>query len=179
MKLKEMTPEQQEAKRKYDREAKRRQRDRQKQDKERLNIPNARDYVMPEPQQKQLDEYTRSVMTAVAADLNLEKLTDPDEYIITGVSCVLFGMDHQFTQVVDNPSGMLVGGWFPDATASEAIKHGHRFPSLLRSSTFSDLYWKLLHAVVKWSKENEQYATREFIQEVEAEIAGAYVYVSY
>ena len=107
MKLKEMTPEQQEAKRKYDREAKRRQRDRQKQEKERLNIPNARDYMVPEHQQKQLDEYTRSVMTAIAADLNLEKLTDPDEYIITGVSCVLFGMERQFAQVVDNPSGML------------------------------------------------------------------------
>jgi len=82
MKPSEMNEEQ---RREYNRIAKQRQRDRQKQDKERLNIPNARDYVMPEHQQKQLDEYTRSVMTAIAADLNLEKLTDPDEYIITGV----------------------------------------------------------------------------------------------
>ena len=172
MKPSEMNEEQ---RREYNRIAKQRQRDRQKQEKERLNIPNARDYVMPEHQQKQLNEYTRSVMTAIATDLNLEKLTDPDEYIITGVSCVLFGIKHQFTQVVDDPSGMLVGGWFPDATASEAIKHVHRFPSLLGSSTFADLYWKFLHTVVKWSKENEQYVTPEFIQEVEAEIAGPYV----
>ena len=80
----------------------------------------------------------------------------------------------QLQHVCGHPArnfGMLVGGWFPDATASEAIKHVNRFPSLLRSSTFVDLYWKLLHAVVKWSKDNIQYTSPELIQEVEVEVA--------
>src|SRR6267378_1647317 len=172
MKLSEMNEEQ---RREYNRESKKRQRERQNQEKEKLTIPNARDYVMPEPQQKELSQHSDAVAKIVAADLGLEKLSGPDGYIVDAVACVLFGLEHQFTQIVHDPCGMLVGGWFPDAAASEAIEHVHRFPSLLQSTTFADLYNKFLQAVVKWSKKNEHYSTPEFIQEVQAEIAGEYV----
>src|SRR6267378_4187660 len=171
----EMTPEQQEQKRQYDREAKQRSRAKEKAERLRSMVPLARNYKIPEEQQKKLSQHSRDITKAVQADLNLEKLPGTDEYIVGAVACVLFGLEHQFTQIVHDPCGMLVGGWFPDAAASEAIEHVHRFPSLLQSTTFADLYSKFLQAVVKWSKKNEQCSTPEFIQEVQAEIAGEYV----
>ncbi len=172
MKLSEMNEEQ---RREYNRESKKRQREKQRQEKEKLTIPNARDYVMPEPQEKELSQHSHAVAKIVAADLGLEKLSGPDGYIVDAVACVLFGLENNFTQIVYEPFGMLVGGWFPDAAASEAIEHVHRFPSLLQSTTFAALYNRFLQAVVKWSKKHEHYSTPEFIQEVEAEIGGTYV----
>jgi len=173
--MSEMNEQQREEKRKYDREAKQRQRAKEKIDRMLRVIPNARDYTMPEEQQKKLNQHSHAVTKTVAADLGLEKLPGPDLYIVEAVACVLFGLENNFTQIVHAPFGMLVGGWFPDAAASEAIEHVHRFPSLLQSTTFADLYNKFLQAVVKWSKKNEQCSTPEFIQEVQAEIAGEYV----
>src|SRR6267378_2317856 len=175
MKLSEMTSEQQEEKRKYDREAKQHQRAKEKTERMLRIIPNARDYRMPEEQQNKLGQHTHIVTKTVAAELGVEKLSDPDQYITAGVASVVFGLENQVTQIVYQPNGMLVGGWFPDAAASEAIEHVHRFPSLLQSTTFTDLYSKFLQAVVKWSKKNEQCSTHEFIQEIQAEIGGEYV----
>src|SRR6267378_8711670 len=175
MKMSDMNPEQREAKRNYDRSAKQRSRAKARDAAQALMIPLARDYVMPEQQQSELSQYSRDITKAVQAELNLEKLPGTDEYIVDAVACVLFGLEHQFTQIVHAPFGMVVGGWFPDAAASEAIEHVHRFPSLLQSTTFTDLYSKFLQAVVKWSKKHEHYSTPEFIQEVQAELAGTYV----
>src|SRR5882762_1350407 len=113
----EMTPEQQEEKRKYDREAKQRSRAKEKAERLRSMVPLARDYVMPEEQQKKLSQYSQGIQKAVQADL--KSLSCMDEYIVEAVACVLYGLQHQFTQIVHGPSGMLVGGWFPDAAASE------------------------------------------------------------
>jgi len=173
--MSEMNEQQREEKRKYDREAKQRSRAKQKDERMRSMVPLARNYKIPEEQQKELSQHSHAVTKTVAADLGLEKLPGPDLYIVEAVACVLFGLENNFTQIVHAPFGMLVGGWFPDAAASEAIEHVHRFPSLLQSTTFADLYNKFLQAVVKWSKKNEQCSTPEFIQEVQAEIAGEYV----
>ena len=173
--MSEMSEQQREEKRKYDREAKQRSRAKQKDERMRSMVPLARNYKIPEEQQKKLSQYSQDITKAVQADLNLEKLSGTDEYIVDAVACVLFGLENNFTQIVYEPFGMLVGGWFPDAAASEAIEHVHRFPSLLQSRAFADLYSKFLQAVVKWSKKHEHYSTPEFIQEVQAEIGGTYV----
>src|SRR6266436_3265302 len=173
--MSEMSEQQREEKRKYDREAKQRSRAKQKDERMRSMVPLARNYKIPEEQQKELSQHSHAVTKTVAADLGLEKLPGPDAYVIDAVACVLFGLENNLTQIVYEPSGMLVGDWFPDAAASEAIEHVHRFPSLLQSRTFADLYSKFLQAVVKWSKKHEHYSTPEFIQELKAEIAGTYV----
>jgi hypothetical protein len=175
MKLSEMTPEQQAAKRKYDREAKQRSRAKEKQEREKLAIPNARDYVMPQSQQERLDEHIRLITKTIQAELNLETLLEPDAYIVTAVGCVSFGLENNFVQIVNDPEGMLVGGsWFPDAAVSEAIEHVHRFPHILQSTVFANLYNRFLQAVAKWAKKNEQYADREYIHELKQEMAGTY-----
>jgi hypothetical protein len=175
MTLSEMTPEEREAKRKYDREAKQRSRAKEKLERERLSIPNAHDYVIPDQQQKKLTEHSQELQKAIAADLGVKELAEPDEYIVTAVACVSFGLEHSISQIVYDPEGMLVGGWFPDAAASEAIEHVHRFPHLLQSVVFADVYSKFLKAVLNWSKKNEMYSTREFIRDLTAELAGTFV----
>jgi hypothetical protein len=130
---------------------------------------------MPESQKQELSQHCEAIMNTVAAELGVEKLSYQDEYIVDAVASVLFSLENNITQIVQNPSGMLVGGWFPDSAASQAIQHVHRFPHLLGSATFVDLNRKFLHAVAEWSKKNEQYSTPEFIQEIKAKIAGEYV----
>jgi hypothetical protein len=172
MKLSEMSPEQ---RRVYNRNAKRQQRTKEEAERMRSMIPLARDYKLPESQQTKLDQYSRDVAKTIAADLGLEELPGPDMYIVDAVACTLFGLENNISQIVNEPSGIVVGGWFPDAAASEAIEHVHRVPRLLQSAVFADLYSRFLQAVVKWAKRSEQYATPEFIQELKREIAGTYV----
>jgi hypothetical protein len=174
MKLSDMTPEQQEQKRQYDREAKQRSRAKVRAEHMRCMIPLARNYKIPEEQQKKLSQYSHAVAQTVAADLGLEKLPGTDEYIVDAVACVLCGLENNFTQIVHDPCGMLVGGWYPDAAASEAVEYVHRSPGLLRSQTFQDFYRNFLQAVLKWSRKHEQYSTANFIQDLKAEIAGTY-----
>src|ERR1700733_10123219 len=125
MKISQMTPEQIEAKRTYDREAKKRSRAKARQENEKLATPNAHDYVIPEPQQKRLTERSHGLQKTIAAELAWEKLPVPDEYIVDAVGCVLLGLETNVAQIVHLPDGMgmLVGGWFPDAAASETIEH--------------------------------------------------------
>jgi hypothetical protein len=57
---------------------------------------------------------------------------------------------------------MLVGGHYPDAVASTATEHVHRFPSLLGSATFKTMYDKLLPAVKAWDgKFDHRYSSPE------------------
>src|SRR6266436_9032449 len=127
--MSEMSEQQREEKRKYDREAKQRSRAKQKDERMRSMVPLARHYKIPEEQQKELSQHSHTVTKTVTVDLGLEKLPGPDEYIVDAVACVLCGLENNFTQIVHDPFGMLVGGWFPDAAASEAIERVHRFPS--------------------------------------------------
>jgi hypothetical protein len=170
MKLSEMSPEK---RREYNRNAKRQQRAKEKAERMRSMIPLARDYVMSEPEQKQLTEYSDQVAKTIQAEL--DELSEKDVYIITGVTSVLFGLENALTQIVNDPVGIIVGGWFPDAAAAEAIEHVHRFPRLVQSTVFTDLYIKFLNEVAKWIKRNEEYSSPEFVQDVKSEIAGTYV----
>jgi hypothetical protein len=172
MKLREMPPEQ---RREYNRNAKRQQRAKEEAERQRSMIPLARDYVMPEQQQKKVDQYTDQVARTIQADLGVEELAKPDAYIVEAVASVLFGLENNFAQIVNDPVGIIVCGWFPDSAASETIEHVHRFPQILQSTTFSDLYARFLNQVAKWTKKNEQYASPEFVQDIKAEIDGKYV----
>ncbi len=170
MKLSEMSLEQ---RREYNRNAKRHQRAKEEAERMLRMIPNLRDYMMPEPQQKKLTEYSRGVEETIQAELG--ELSGQDTYIINGVADVAFGLENHVVQEVQNPSGILVGGHFCDAIASEAIEHVTRFPRLLQSIVFADLYTKFLNSVAKWTKKNEQYSDTEFVKDISREIAGSYV----
>jgi hypothetical protein len=68
------------------------------------------------------------------------------------------------------------GGHYPDAVASTAIEHVHRFPSLLGSATFKTMYEKLLRAVVAWDgKYQHRFSSPDLMGDIRSELDGTYV----
>jgi len=173
MKLKEMTPEQ---RREYNRVQKQQQRDREREEAAAKRIPNANDFKMPEAKQKLLDQHSSEIVKTVRAELSDHKFKAQDEYVIEATAHVLAGLENNIIQKVVNPHGMLVGGHYPDAVASTAIAHVHRFPSLLDSATFKAMYDKLLPAVKAWdAKFNHAYSSHESMADIRAELDGNYI----
>jgi hypothetical protein len=173
MKLKEMTPEQ---RREYNRVQKQQQRDREREEAAAKRIPNANDFKMPEVKQKELNQHSGGILKTVQAELRDHKFVTQDEYVVEATAHVLFGLENNIIQRVVNPHGMLVGGHYPDAVASTAIAHIHRFPSLLDSATFRAMYEKLLPAVNAWDgKFNHTYSLPELMADIRAELDGTYV----
>jgi hypothetical protein len=112
----------------------------------------------------------------VQAELPDHKFATQDEYVVEAVVHVQFGLENNIIQKVVGPHGMLVGGHYPDAVTSTAIKHVHRFPNLLDSATFKTMYEKLLPAVKAWDgKFNHHYSSPELMADVRAELDGTYV----
>jgi hypothetical protein len=168
-KIKDMTPEE---KTEYNRLQKRESRERERQEQLAKRIPNSRDYEMPKSQQHELCSESRRIRELI----NTEVANLGDAHIVDTVICVLFGFENNFTQKVVEPSGMLVGGYFPDAVAHDAVEHAHRFPDILNSLTFKKLYDELLERVVKWDNQTHHaYSTPEFIRVANQELAGTYV----
>ena len=173
MKLKEMTPEQ---RREYNRVQKQQQRDREREVAAAKRIPNANDFEMPEAKQKLLDQHSSDILKTVQAELPDHEFAAQDEYIVEATAHVLFGLKNNVVQKVVNPHGMLVGGHYPDAVASAAIEHLHRFASLLDSATFKAMYEKILPAVKAWdAKFNHAYSSHELMADIRAELDGTYV----
>jgi hypothetical protein len=173
MKIKEMTPEQ---RREYNRVQKQQQRDREREEAAAKRIPNANDFKMPEAKQKLLDQHSSEIVKTVRAELSDHKFKAQDEYVIEATAHVLSGLENNIIQKVVNPHGMLVGGHYPDAVASTAIAHVHRFPSLLDSATFKAMYDKLLPAVKAWdAKFNHAYSSHELMADIRAELDGNYI----
>jgi hypothetical protein len=173
MKIKEMAPEQ---RREYNRVQKQQQRDREREEAAAKRIPNANDFEMPEAKQKLLDQHSSDILKTVQAELPDHEFATQDEYVVEATAHVVFGLENNVVQKVVNPHGMLVGGHYPDAVASAAIEHVHRFPSLLGSATFKTMYEKLLRAVVAWDgKYQHRCSSPEHMADVRAELDGIYV----
>jgi len=152
MKIKELTPEQ---RREYNRIQKQRQRDHEREEAAAKRIPNANDFKMPESKQNLLDQHSSDILKTVRAELPDHEFATQDEYIVEATAHVLFGLENNVVQKVVNPHGMLVGGHYPDAVASTAIERVHRFPSLLGSTTFKQMYDKFLRAVGEWDGKHQ------------------------
>ena len=173
MKLKEMTPEQ---RREYNRVQKQQQRDREREEAAAKRIRNANDFEMPDQKQKSLDQHSSEILKTVQAELPDHKFATEDKYVVEAVAHVLSGLENNIIQKVVNPHGMLVGGHYPDAVASTAIAHVHRFPSLLDSATFKAMYDKLLPAVKAWdAKFNHAYSSHDLMGDIRSELDGTYV----
>jgi hypothetical protein len=173
MKIKDMNPDQL---REYNRVQKQNQRERERQEAAAKRIPNANDVRMPIAKQAELDKNANDTLKTIQAELPDHTFVIQDEFVIEAVACALLGFESNIIQKVQNPDGMLVGGHFPDAVASTAVEHVHRFPNLLGSATFKSLYEQFLRAVVTWDgKYQHAYSSPELIHHVRSELAGNYV----
>ena len=173
MKLKEMTPEQ---RREYNRVQKQQQRDREREVAAARRVPNANDFEMPDAKQQSLEQHSSEILKTIRVELPDHKVVTQDEYVIEATAHVLFELENNIIQKVVNPHGKLVGGHYPDAVASTAIAHVHRFPSLLDSATFKAMYDKLLPAVKAWdAKFNHAYSSHDLMGDIRSELDGTYV----
>jgi hypothetical protein len=135
--------------------------------------PDADDYVIPKAQEEQLRAHHESVLAQVTTELG--ELYQGDDYIIDGLARCSHALTNNWTKVVQNPSGILAGYYFPDAIAHEAVDHiRNRHSALLKSMTFTTLYREFLAQVMKFfkSEKNQKHQTNEFIEEVRAELGG-------
>jgi hypothetical protein len=167
-------------KRDYNRFAKKRQRAKEKAASEAkgeaLRTPDAWSYQLPLYRQAQLEKLIAETMTKISEETDIQgyAVTELDTFVIDAIVSVKFGFENSIgPKVVTKPDGMFVGGKFPDAAASNAIEHIHRFPNILQSKTFAQMYWTFLELVHKWSrvKKNEQYADVDFMRDINAELS--------
>jgi len=150
-------------------EQRRQSRERQQRFRDKKRIPDFWDYEMPVAQVQALDAYAKEVSEKVGLDLG--RLGKNDDFILDGVARVTLALESNWTQLVQNPTGILAGGYFADAHASEAIRHV-RQSRLLDSLTFAELHRRFLEAVVRFfDKADEHYMTREYIVEAKQELA--------
>jgi hypothetical protein len=174
--IKTMSPEQL---REYRRNAKKDQRARASEEREAKRIPDAEELLgrrLPETKQKPLDDCVKNFVETVRVELNYKPLV-ADLYVLEATANCLHGLENGILRkvYVGTTLAMHAGNHFPDAVASTTIEHVHRFPKLLESPTFKNLYDKFLRAVIAWDgKYQHRYSTPEFIAEVKAELAGTY-----
>jgi hypothetical protein len=157
--------------RQYDRTAKQRSRSKAKQERLASQTPIASEYELPRSQKDQLAEHFRQIIARIAAELP-HKLTFADECMIQMMADVVLAEERKWTRKVSSPNGMLYGSVFPDAAASDLIQHVHRFPNLLESVSFCDLYQTFLKLVHKLSRND--WFDQDFAKDIEAEINGTY-----
>jgi hypothetical protein len=168
-----LTPEER-AERKREQAAQRQQKFR---DKKRNPIPDAWDYQQPEAQSEQLGKYSNEIARQISLELypvSPEKpwplnLKDGDRFIVDGIATVTLAIENNWGQHVNNPCGILTGSFFPDALASEAIKHVLSDPLLLKSPTFVELYKRFIKTVAAFC-DKEKWMTLEYVKEIKQEL---------
>jgi hypothetical protein len=141
-------------------------------EKEAIGVLDADDYLIPKVQEEKISEYHKSILAQVTSELS--ELTQGDDYIIDGLARCSLALTNNWTKVVQNPSGILAGYYFPDAIAHEAVDHIRNHQTrLLESSTFSKLYPEFLAQVIRFfkSEKNEKHQTPEFVDEAKRELA--------
>jgi hypothetical protein len=144
MKISELSPEQQEAKRAKWRSAQQKSRSKQKA----ASVPiadEAFEYFTTKfpTQHQELERYARDAARQVAEELHREFTID-EAYTVDRVARTLFGLKNNLVHRVSDCDGLIVGGmYFLEALGSDLVASVHRY-GMEQSSTFSGLYRELL-----------------------------------
>src|SRR5690348_7718139 len=75
-------------------------------------------YKIPPEVEKKMDQFCDSMLEIIKAELG--DLTARDEEVATRFAQISYGFDHGVIQTVHSPSGLLVGGVYPEAAARKA-----------------------------------------------------------
>jgi hypothetical protein len=155
------------------------QNEREAQAEQKGKFRNVEDYVMPPEQTERLATYAAETLARVKSELPDKKLTMDDAMVIEGIAETMLGLENSWTKKVtlgkDPAVQLLVGGHFVDAIGSAAVERVHQNPALLQSATFAVMYRSFLPMVISWARKNKDFASVELIQDVFAELTGAYV----
>jgi hypothetical protein len=121
-------------------------------------------------------EYTTKIRSELA-ELGGRGLTGDDEYVIGDCVRTVVGYEKNFIKRVAEPTGVLVGGSYPDACVHNVVPHTHQFPNLMQSKSFAELYRKFLAVANKLSKSFEALWEPKYAEILKAELAGTYKYI--
>jgi hypothetical protein len=179
MRISEMTPEQQAARREYNREQKRKSRANHK---AAAYTPTADEWFDSFPTSEHYEElksYAKRFEETVAEELGREVkdprfplgYISPEAETAELVAWTLFSFKKNLIKRVDTPSGEVFGGmYFADVLGSGIVARTHRF-NPEASQTYSTAYRELLLLLDRrYGKEPTQHA-----RDIKAEIAGEYL----
>jgi hypothetical protein len=179
-KISELTPEEQENIRAYNRENKRKSREKQRA----VKPPSADEWTwnfvdnFPE-QDKELKAYVRQIEEKVVEELGPGLGTGDETYTVDGVARTLFCLKKNsdpWVRQVHSPNGIIVGGiYFPEALGSELVSSAHKL-GLKKSPTFNALYLELLRILDKKFGHMQAGDAYELgcTADIKAELAGTY-----
>jgi hypothetical protein len=155
MKITDMTPEQAERKRAYDREAKQRSRAAKKEAERIAQIPTAdqaaESFRAEHPERvKELDAYVQEFGSKVSEELGRLLETTAEDFVIDRVARCLLGLKRGWLQRVQIGAvvGELAGGMYCADACGDMVEDANRF-GLRKSPTFDSAYIELLELVVK------------------------------
>jgi hypothetical protein len=151
--ISELTPEEQDKIRAYNRENKRKSREAQKA----AQTPSAEEWTWNfadnfSEQYKELNAYVTQMEEKVAEELGRGLGSYDETYTVDRVARTLFSLKKNsdpWVREVHSPNGTVVGGlYFPEALGSDLIASAHRL-GLKKSPTFAALYLDLLRILDK------------------------------
>jgi hypothetical protein len=180
-KISELTPEEQGKIRAYNRENKRKSREKERA----AQTLSAEEWTwnfadnFPE-QHKELNAYVRQIEEKVVEELGRGLGTCAETYTVDRVARTLFSLKRNsdpWVRQVHSPNGIIVGGsYFPEALGSDLISSAHKL-GLKKSPTFTALYIELLRIL---DKKFGHIRTGDAFElgcaaDIKAELAGTYV----
>lgn len=178
MKISDLSPEEQEAKRAKWRSAQQKTRTKQKAANYVPTANEAFEYFSTKfaGQHAELEAYTKEIARKVAEELARELSID-EAYTVDRVARTLVGLKKHLVHRVSDCDGLIVGGmYFVEALGSDVIESVHHY-SLEQSKSFSTLYRELLEILDKKfgdTRTKDAYEAR-CVADIKAEIAGRYV----
>jgi hypothetical protein len=175
----DLSPEEQERVRKYNREQKQKSRAKQKDE---SHIPSADEWTwnwsenFPE-QYRELNAFEQEFSAKVYQELGrgeFHPYSSPEAETLSWVAITSYCLrkkDSPWVREVENPNGILVGGLFyPDTLGTDLVANTHHF-GLETSATYVALYRELLRTLDKKFGHEQTEAARD----IKAELAGTYV----
>jgi hypothetical protein len=161
----------------YARQAKRRSREKQKQEREAAQIVAAEEYLdgcWDSPDYARMNAYVKQESKKIADELgvNLDELATEAVDLVLSTS---FGFENGIVRQVSHPNGLMVGYLFPEVIGRQIVSRTHQY-GLERSATFSKIYRDLLRILDQRFGQQLSHdpIERQAALDIKAELAGKY-----
>lgn len=177
----QLSPEELEARRKYDRERKATKRAEEKQVQEKAEaqeFSSVFEQYFASPEYREVAKYVFDTLEKIYQELQMEPLST-FHYVAEHMEIALtlhYALDKNLQRQTDK--GPFFGGHYPDVAGQDIVRARHQL-DLTRSETFSDIYWDLLRKLDKMYSDNitsMDLVYKANAQAIKDELSGTYIY---